>query len=59
MEYMFVHLIAELASDLVDAVESANDELLQVKLGSDAHEHLNVQLDTREENEKMKRVRYK
>ncbi len=33
-------LVAELAPDLVDAVNAADDEHLQVQLGRDAHEEL-------------------
>jgi hypothetical protein len=37
-------LVAELAAHLVDAVEAADDELLEVELGRDAHEEVQVQV---------------
>jgi hypothetical protein len=37
-------LVAELAAQLVDAVEAADDELLEVELGRDAHEEVEVEV---------------
>ena len=37
-------LVTELAANLVDAVDTADDEHLQVKLGGDAHVHVDVQI---------------
>ena len=37
-------LITELATDLVDAIETTYDELLKVKLRGDAHEHVHAEV---------------
>src|SRR5579871_5381056 len=37
-------LVAEVAVDLVDAVEASDDEALEVELGSDAEEEVDVEL---------------
>lgn len=42
--HLYVTFVTELAADLVDSVESTNDELLQEQLGSDTKIELHVQL---------------
>ena len=36
-------LVAEVAVDLIDAIEAADDQALEVKLGRDAQEEIDIQ----------------
>jgi|SRR5690242_5438247 len=42
--HLYVTFVTELAADLVDSVESTDDELLQEQFGSDTKVELHVQL---------------
>lgn len=41
---LLLTFVTELPADLVDPLQAADDELLEIQLGGDAHEHVQTQV---------------